>query len=44
VAYFLGLIRRILLFIRRDREEYLDRIRVQSRLIWCLLQNEYPEV
>jgi len=43
-AYFIGLIRRILFFIRRDREEYLDRIRVQSRLIWCLLQNEYPEV
>ena len=44
VAYFLGLLRRILLFNWRDRREYLDRLQVQSKLIWCLLLNKYPEV
>ena len=44
LAYFLGLMRRLLLINFTDREEYMDRIRVQYKLIWCLLQNKYPEV
>jgi GT2 family glycosyltransferase len=44
VAYFLGLIRRVLFFNLKEKEDHWDRLQVQSRLIWCLLLNKYPEV
>lgn len=44
LAYFFGLIRRMLIFNPRDMGNYLDRIKVQAQLIWCLLRNKYPAI
>lgn len=44
LSYFFGLIRRMLLFNRKDKGKYLDRIQTQAKLIWCLLRNKYPAI
>ncbi|MGZ9165573.1 MAG: glycosyltransferase family 2 protein [Anaerolineales bacterium] len=44
LAYSVGLIPRVLLFNRRNRANYVDRIQGQAKLIWCLLRNKYPAV
>lgn len=44
LAYFFGLISRIIPFKRRNGGEYLDQIQVRAKLIWCLLRNKFPEI
>lgn len=39
----LGVMRRILFFNWRNKEAAWRRIRNQSKLVWCLLLNQYPE-
>lgn len=40
----LGLLRRIVLLNGKDRKDLWTRIKVQSKLIWCLLVNRFPAV
>ncbi len=39
-----GVLRRLLFLNLRDRKASLERIANQSRLVWCLLRDQYPDI
>lgn len=43
-ANFYGIIRRLLFLYWTDRKTVQNRIRIQSRLIWCLIRDRYPAI
>lgn len=44
VSNLVGVLRRLIFINWRDREASLERIANQSKLVWYLLRNQYPEV
>jgi GT2 family glycosyltransferase len=43
IGNIMGVVRRILFFNWKNREASRNRIDSQTKLIWCLLRNQYPE-
>lgn len=39
-----GVVRRLVFMNWRDRDAALERISNQSKLVWCLIRNQYPEL